>query len=175
MLLAGEVSWSPSYLFSDVEFWSASGRFSYYFPFPAGIVFATSFQGGVIAPIGDTDDIPIALREFCGGTNTVRGYKFEAIGPKINGDPTGGQVFLALQTELRVPIVGDLQGAVFFDEGGVWVDRVRVNLNDLRYAVGLGIRFVTPAGALSADFGWNPHPRQAEYPLEFHLSVGFPF
>jgi len=175
LLLAGEVSWSPSYLLSDIEFWKAGGRFSYFFPFPAGIVFATSFQGGVIAPIGGTGDIPIALREFCGGTNTVRGYKLDSIGPKANGDPTGGQVFLALQTELRIPLVGDLQGALFFDEGGVWYDRVRVNLTELRYGVGVGLRFVTPAGALSADVGWNPHPRAGEYPVEFHLSVGFPF
>lgn len=175
MLLAGEVSWSPSYLLSDVEFWSAGGRFSYFFPFPAGIVFATSFQGGVIAPIGGTDTIPIALREFAGGTNTVRGYKFEGIGPKVNGEPTGGEVFLALQTEVRFPLVGDLQGVLFFDEGGVWFDRLRVNLSELRYAVGTGLRFVTPAGALSADLGWNPHPRAGEHPFEFHLSVGFPF
>jgi outer membrane protein assembly complex protein YaeT len=175
MLLTSEVSYSPSYLLSDVEFWSASGRFSYYFPFPGGIVFATSFQGGVIAPIGDTQDIPIALREFAGGTNTVRGYKFEGIGPKVNGQPTGGQVFLALQSEIRFPIVGDLQGAVFCDQGGVWFDRVRVNLSELRYGVGVGLRYVTPAGALVADVGWNPHPRQGEYPVEFHLSVGFPF
>jgi outer membrane protein insertion porin family len=175
MLLTSEVSYSPSYLLSDIEFWSASGRFSYYFPFPEGIVFAMSFQGGVIAPIGGTQDIPIALREFAGGTNTVRGYKFEEIGPKVNGEPTGGQVFLALQSEIRFPIWGDLQGALFFDEGGVWFDRVRVNLSELRYAVGTGLRFVTPAGALVADVGWNPHPRKSEYPVEFHLSVGFPF
>lgn len=175
MLLAGEVSWSPSPLFSDIEFWSAGGRFSYFFPFPGGLVSATSFQGGVIAPIGGTIEIPIALRKFAGGTNTVRGYKFESIGPEVNGAPTGGQVFLSLQTEVRFPIVGDLQGAVFFDEGGVWFDRLRVNLTELRWAVGPGLRFVTPAGALSADVGWNPHTRNGEHPIQFHLSVGFPF
>ena len=175
ILLTGEVAYSPSTLLSDVEFWSVTGRFSYYFPFPEGIVFAMSFQGGVIGPFGDTEEIPIALRYFAGGTNTVRGYKFEAIGPKVDGDPTGGQVFLALQTEVRFPIWGALQGAVFFDEGGVWFDRLRVHLPDLRYAVGMGLRFLTPAGALVADLGWNPHPRDREYPTEFHLSVGFPF
>jgi outer membrane protein assembly complex protein YaeT len=175
MLLTSQVSWSPSSRLSDVEFWSASGRFSYFFPFPAGIVFAMSFQGGVIAPIGATEEIPISLRQFAGGTNTVRGYKFESIGPKANGEPTGGEVFLAIQTEVRFPIIGSLQGALFFDEGGVWFDRTRVTMSDLRYAVGTGLRFVTPAGALSADLGWNPHPRDGEHPFEFHLSVGFPF
>jgi outer membrane translocation and assembly module TamA len=129
----------------------------------------------VIAPIAGTNEIPIALRYFCGGTNTVRGYKFEAIGPKANGDPTGGQVFLALQSEVRFPIYGSFQGAIFSDQGGVWFDRLRVHLPDIRYSVGIGLRFLTPAGALVADLGWNPHPKDAEYPTEFHLSVGFPF
>src|SRR5262249_41767164 len=176
ILLMAEVSYSPSYLLSDVEFWKAAGRFSYYFPFPEGIVFATSFQGGVIAPIGKTDQIPIALREFAGGTSSVRGYKFESIGPKgANGEPTGGEVSLSFQSEIRFPIYGNFQGALFSDQGGVWFDRTRVHLPDMRYSVGAGLRFLTPAGALVADFGWNPHPRKGEYPVEFHLSVGFPF
>ena len=175
ILLTGEVDYTPIPSFTDIEFWSASGRFSYYFSFPGSVVFATSFQGGVIAPFGGTVEIPIAMREFAGGTNTVRGYKYQAIGPKVNGDPTGGQVFLALQTEFRIPLFGDVQGAVFTDQGGVWFDRTQVNLTEIRYAVGVGLRYITPAGALAADLGWNPHPRQGEYPLEFHLSVGFPF
>lgn len=175
VLLTSQVSYSPGFLLSDIEFWSASGRFSYFFPFPAGIVFATSFQGGVIGPFGDTEEIPIALREFAGGTNTVRGYKFESIGPKVNGEPTGGEVFLAIQSEIRFPIWGSLHGALFSDQGGVWFDRTRVNLSDLRYSVGVGLRFVTPAGALVADLGWNPHTLEGEHPFEFHLSVGFPF
>jgi outer membrane protein assembly complex protein YaeT len=175
ILLTGEVDYTPIPSLTDVDFWSATGRFSYYFQFPGGVVFATSFQGGVIGPFGGTQDIPIAMREFAGGTNTVRGYKFQAIGPKVNGEPTGGQVFLALQSEFRIPLFGDVQGAVFSDQGGVWFDRTKVNLTELRYAVGLGLRYMTPAGALAADLGWNPHPRQGEYPLEFSLSVGFPF
>jgi len=175
ILLTSEVSYSPSYLFSEVEFWKAAGRLSFFLPFPEGIVFATSFGGGVIGPFGGTKEIPIALREFAGGTSSVRGYKFEAIGPKVNGEPTGGEVSLSFQSEIRFPIYGALQGALFSDQGGVWFDRTRVNLSEMRYSVGTGLRFVTPAGALVADVGWNPHPRKGEYPVEFHLSVGFPF
>jgi outer membrane protein insertion porin family len=175
ILLTSEVSYAPSKWLSNVEFWKASGRFSFFLPFPEGIVFATSFQGGVISPIGGTDEIPIALREFAGGTNSVRGFKFEGIGPKVNGNPTGGEVSLSFQSEVRFPIYGNLQGAFFSDQGGVWFDRTRVNLSEMRYSVGGGLRFITPAGAIVADLGWNPHVKQGEYPVEFHLSVGFPF
>jgi outer membrane protein insertion porin family len=175
ILVTSEVSYAPSKWLSNVEFWKASGRFSFFLPFPEGIVFATSFYGGVIGPIGGTEEIPIALREFAGGTNSVRGFKFEGIGPKVNGNATGGEVSLTLQSEARFPIYGNLQGAVFSDQGGVWFDRTRVNLTELRYSLGAGLRFITPAGAIVADLGWNPHVKQGEYPLEFHLSVGFPF
>jgi len=175
ILVTSEFSTSPSTSLSDVQFWSARGRFSYFFPFPAGIVFATSFQGAIIAPIKDTDTIPIALREFAGGTNSVRGFKFESIGPKANGAPTGGEVSLSLQSEIRFPLWGNLQGALFSDQGGVWFERTRVNLSELRYSVGAGLRFVTPAGALVADVGVNPHTKSGEHPVELHLSVGFPF
>ena len=175
ILLTGEVDYTPIPSITDIDFWSATGRLSYFFSFPGGVVFATSFQGGVIGPFGGTVDIPIAMREFAGGTNTVRGYKYQGIGPKVNGEPTGGQVFLALQSEFRIPIVGDLQGAIFSDQGGVWVDRLRVDLTEIRYAVGFGLRYVTPAGAVAADLGFNPHPRPGEYLTEFSLSIGFPF
>ena len=157
------------------EFWKASGHFSFFLPFPEGIVFATSFYGGVIAPIGGTQEIPISLREFAGGTNSVRGFKFQGVGPKVDGNPTGGEVSLTLQSEVRFPIYGNLQGAFFSDQGGVWFDRTRVNLTETRYSLGAGLRFITPAGAIVADLGWNPHVKQGEYPVEFHLSVGFPF
>ena len=173
--MTGEFQWTPSATLSDIEFWSAAGRIGGYIPLPGGLVLASSFQGGIIAPIGSTNEIPISLRYFAGGTNTVRGFKFEAVGPKVDGSPTGGEVFLAWQSEIRFPIWRDLQGAFFSDQGGVWFDRTQVNLTEIRYSVGTGLRYATAAGAIAADVGWNPHTKQGEYPVEFHLSVGFPF
>jgi outer membrane protein assembly complex protein YaeT len=175
ILLSTEMAWSPSRILSDVQFWSATGRFSFYIPLPAGVVFASSTQGGIISPLGGTIDIPISLRYFAGGTNTVRGFSFEGVGPLAGGEPTGGQVFLAAQSEFRFPIIGDLQGAVFFDVGGVWFERTQVDLGEIRNGLGFGFRYITPAGALCADVGWNRDQRPGEHSLELHLSVGFPF
>lgn len=171
----GELAWSPVDFGSDVTFLNVSGRLSGFVPLPAGFVAAASVQGGVIDPIGKTDEIPISLRYFAGGTHSVRGFKFDSIGPEAGGEPTGGEATLALQSELRFPLWGGLHGAVFTDRGGVWFRWRDVDLDETRWSVGAGLRYYTAAGALVADVGWNPRTEDGEHPVELHVSIGFPF
>jgi outer membrane protein assembly complex protein YaeT len=172
-----EVDWSPQSFRSDVVFVSASGRVSGYLPLPLDLVLASSFQGGIILPRGKTQEIPISLRFFAGGETTVRGFKLDTIGPLAGGEPTGGEVYMAVQSELRFPIWGDVHGAVFSDQGGVWFDHNRVAIDEARASVGLGLRYYTAAGAFVLDVGWNPHPyrQYGERPVEVQFSIGFPF
>lgn len=163
-------SWSP-----DIQFASASGRAAMYLPLPRDFVAAVSLQGGVIFAQDDTDEIPISLRYFAGGTSTVRGFKFGTLGSEVGGDPTGGEVYLALQAELRFPIWGDLHGAAFTDRGGVWFSHNDVDLDETRYSVGLGLRYYTVAGAFVVDVAWNPSREEGERAVEVHLAIGFPF
>lgn len=172
---SAEVDWSPESFRSDVVFVSASGRVAAFVPLPLDMVLASSFQGGIIMPRGKTEEIPISLRYFAGGVSTVRGFKPDIIGPLVNGEPTGGEIYLAVQSELRFPIWGDFHGAVFSDQGGVWFDHNRVALDETRWSVGLGLRYYTAAGAFVLDVGWNPHRENGENPVEVHFSIGFPF
>jgi outer membrane protein insertion porin family len=172
---SAEVDWSPEGLRSDVVFVSVSGRISGYFPLPLNLVLATSFQGGIILPLGKTTEIPISLRYFAGGVNTVRGFKIDSIGPTVNGDATGGEVYMAAQSEIRFPIWGDVHGAVFSDQGGVWFEHTQVAFNDTRWSVGLGLRYYTAVGAFVVDVGFNPRRQDSEHLAEFHFSIGFPF
>jgi outer membrane protein assembly complex protein YaeT len=174
-LVDARVEWSGEPFSRDIQFLNAGGRAVALFPLPWALVLAASLQGGVIAPLGSTEVIPVSLRYFAGGTNTVRGFEFASLGPQANGKATGGECFLALQTEVRYPIWGDLHGAVFSDRGGVWQDYRDVNLSECRYCVGTGLRYHTPAGAIVGDFAWNPARRAGEHGWEFHFSIGFPF
>ncbi|MHC4607269.1 MAG: BamA/OMP85 family outer membrane protein [Planctomycetota bacterium] len=173
--LGGQIEWSGGPLDSDVTFVRTSGRTSLYVPLGRDRVFAISLQGGLIRPTESTDEMPISLRFFAGGTNTVRGFEYATLGPKVGGDPTGGEVFFALQMEGRFPIWNKFYGAVFSDRGGVWFDHNDVDLDDTRWSVGLGLRYYTPAGAIAADVGWNPSKEKDEDAVEFHFSIGFPF
>lgn len=175
VFLNAVIEWSGRPFVSDIEFLKVSGRGSLYVPMSWGMVLAWSVAGGVIAPMDETVDIPIALRYFSGGTNTVRGFKYGTLGPKAGGDPTGGEVFLATQLEIRFPILGDLHGALFTDRGNVWFKDQEFRLNDMRWTYGVGLRFHTPAGAIAVDVAWNPEREPDEQAFAVHLSVGFPF
>ena len=53
---------------------------------------------------------------------------------------------LAFSEELRAVLRGNLGGVLFLDAGNVWARSVDFNLDDLRYAVGPGLRYQTPIG-----------------------------
>ena len=65
--------------------------------------------------------------------------------------------------EARVPLVGNLGGVLFLDGGNVWALPWDFNLNDLRYDVGLGLRYNTRIGPFRIDVGQqlNPIPGSA--------------
>ena len=49
-------------------------------------------------------------------------------------------------SEVRFPIKGNFGGVVFLDYGNVWPDPWHFDLGDLHYAVGPGLRYLTPVG-----------------------------
>ncbi len=169
-IIRAEIEWSPEELGSKIQFVRINGRGTYFVSLPWNMVLATSLQGGLIRPVQETDVIPISLRYFAGGTNTVRGFEARDL-----GSPSGGEVYLALQIELRFPIWAGFHGALFHDRGGVWFDHRDIDLDETRWSVGGGLRYYTPAGPIAADVGWNPDRKSGEDSVEFHFSIGFPF
>jgi len=67
----------------------------------------------------------------------------------------GGDMFVNPRAELRIPVGGSVETALFLDAGNLWTDPARVNPFDLRYAVGTGLRVATPIGPLVFDYGLN--------------------
>ena len=53
---------------------------------------------------------------------------------------------------------GKLGGVLFLDGGNVWADSWSIDLRDLRYAVGPGLRYQTPIGPIRFDFGYQLNP-----------------
>jgi outer membrane translocation and assembly module TamA len=69
--------------------------------------------------------------------------------------PIGGHTMLESSAELRAPVWGNFSAVLFADAGNVWNNAWDFNLNDLRYDVGPGLRYLTPVGPLRLDFGYQ--------------------
>jgi len=82
----------------------------------------------------------------------------------------GGDFFINPRIELRIPLGGSLQTAIFLDTGNLWADPSRVDFTQLRYAIGTGRRFETPVGPLVFDYGFNVE--QVLYRLGVFDAVG---
>jgi outer membrane protein assembly complex protein YaeT len=148
-------------------------RFSYYLPLPGRTLLALGARAGAISPIVDV--IPIDVRFFNGGANSVRSFAERDLGPKdAQGNPLGGEFYTVFNAELVFPLWKALQGAVFVDAGNL-TNFDEAGLNDLRYGIGAGLRYKLPVGPLRLDYGVNPSPRADEERGAFHFSFGFAF
>jgi outer membrane protein insertion porin family len=87
---------------------------------------------------------------------------------------SGGEAFTLARAELRFPVAGSLEGALFFDAGNLWLDTKGFDLFRLRYATGAGLRLVTPIGPAALDLGINLAPDRVLNEAMFipHFSIG---
>lgn len=143
-----------------------------------GVVFAKRFDVGVIVPFGETGtlDVPIFKRFFAGGSTTMRGFPFQKLGPLAsNEDPVGGNTILLGSLEARFPIYKKLGGVLFLDYGNVFPDEFDFKLDEIKYAIGTGLRYDTLIGPLRLDFGYTLNPEPGIDRFQFFLSIGHAF
>jgi outer membrane protein insertion porin family len=159
---------------NEIAFTRLTAKYSYYRSIGRSLI-AIGLRAGWIIPANDASDVPIDLRYFNGGATTVRSFAERELGPRDkNGIPIGGTWFTVANIEWDFPITEALSGALFADAGNLFNDEAP-GINDLRYALGIGIRYRLPIGPLRLDYGFNPDRREFEDIGAFHLSFGFAF
>jgi len=149
-----------------------------YLPLWWTTVLASRFQIMAIQPVLGSDDagVPVYKRLYVGGSTTVRGFKYQELGPlDADGNPLGGLSAAVASVELRFPIWKRLRGVAFFDAGVVDLRPFRYPIDEIQTSAGPGIRLATPIGSLRLDVGFpiDPDPGQDSYRI--HLSVGQAF
>ncbi len=177
-LAQGSASVATSAIGSEVDFFRATGRVAYYHPV-GNHNFRMAARVGGITPIGDTISIPIDLRFYNGGPNSVRSFQERALGPldPSSGHQVGGQFFTVFNAEYEVPIkyLTGLNFVVFGDAGNLLAGSGSPSLDNMRYAVGAGLRYMTPIGPLRFEYGYNPDQQPNEPQGTFHVAFGFAF
>jgi outer membrane protein insertion porin family len=193
---------ATSALGSEVDLIRGTVRLGYYLPFgpkalTPGVVedkrgtplqrwfqqsgLAFGARAGAVHSLGNSGPdeaytLPIDERFFNGGSNTVRSFGERKLGPLDNhGNPLGGEFETVFNVEYTFPIYGELQGALFADAGNLLPTSEDLGLNEMRYALGIGLRYKLPIGPIRLDYGFNPDPQPREDSGAFHFSFGFAF
>jgi translocation and assembly module TamA len=124
-----------------------------------------------------TESLPANKRFYAGGGSSIRGYRYQSVGPLGPGNtPLGGRSLFELSAELRYKISDTLGGAFFIDGGNVYDDEVPDFSTQLQWAAGIGARYFTGFGPLRLDFGFPLNPREGiDDPVQFYISIGQAF
>ena len=178
--------WAPSVLGSDVPTVKLTVQHSQYVPLTDELTFVYAARAGWARALNAGEQVPIRERFFLGGRTTVRGFGENEVGPlgaritddlgnlvHPGGDPLGGDLVMNLNVELRFPLLYGLSGAAFVDGGGAYLqDRPIRLLDDFRRSAGPGLRYNTPVGPISLDYGFKLDRRSGESIGEIHFSIG---
>jgi outer membrane protein assembly factor BamA len=178
----------------------AGGQFEYlelvpdvrgYVPLLYGAVLAGHARYGTFF-----GDVPATERFFSGGTNSQRGFAERKLAPFAHGVvgddakmvdvPYGGSTLFESNLEARIPITTiknmPLGAAVFLDGADVTDTRDQLDIGNLHWAVGAGLRLMTIVGPVRLDVGYrlnrtepgnnNPVP---DSHFAYHLTIGEAF
>ena len=124
--------------------------------------------------------VPFFERYYLGGPNTIRSFKSRQISPvDSSGTDIGGNFQVLGNLEYTVPLFFGIRVAVFFDVGNVYGPdqslHAPIDLTNLKYAVGPGLRWNSPFGPIRVDYGVNPNPKGNEKFGNFQFSMGAAF
>ena len=163
---------SATGLLSEFDFVKTSIEGRHYLPLWRRVTFAARLKLGFLQLYGDSEVAPFNVRFFAGGPGSIRGFAVNRVGPLTDGNaPLGGRSLIEGSAELRFPFIGDLGGVLFVDFGQVFESSLVYHLDQLRYAVGPGIRYDTPIGPLRFDVGFITDRRPDEPFGRVELSI----
>ncbi|HWM66459.1 MAG TPA: BamA/TamA family outer membrane protein [Steroidobacteraceae bacterium] len=95
--------------------------------------------------------LPPDQRFYAGGSGTIRGYRYQAVGPLFaNGNPVGGTAINAGTVEYRQRFGTNFGTAAFLDAGNVSKNLNPIN-GELKTGAGVGLRYYTPIGPIRLD------------------------
>ena len=147
---------------------------SWYFPLFWDCVGFLHGRTGYI--IRNGGEVPIYERFYLGGINSIRSFgsgQVSPVDPKT-GDRIGGNKMILFNAEFLFPLIKEqgVRGVLFFDAGNAYDNGDPIDLSDLKYAIGGGIRWQSPMGPLRLEWGYNPDRKKGDPESKWQFSMG---
>lgn len=136
------------------------------FSLQARLRFATTFAGHA-----QPNDLPPSLRFFAGGSQSVRGYDYKALGPQDSlGKVVGGRHLLTASVEPEWAFLKQWGLSLFYDAGNAFDGWRPFTLHQ---GAGVGLHYYSAVGALNLALARQMGVEKPRYAV--HFSVGYAF
>jgi outer membrane protein insertion porin family len=157
---------------SDVEYWTARYNFTQYFPIYGQWTLRLNTDLAYGESLNDTTALPPYKQFYGGGPESIRGYKESYLGPRDSfGNPYGGNVLVASQVELIIPIPekfrSQARASFFYDIGNIFntgevqfTDKLgspvsyEPEFDELRTSVGVAVQWLAPLGFFRFSYAY---------------------
>ncbi len=120
--------------------------------------------------VDSQDALPPSLRFYAGGDNSIRGYQYREVGPRVR--TTGGEYSVGGNKLITGSVEyehyykgGPFGGAIFVDTGSAYNDSP-----DFKTGVGVGVRYKSPIGPVRVDIGHGLDDPDSV--VQLYLSIG---
>jgi translocation and assembly module TamA len=174
---------------SSVGFGRANVRASAYYALDEDANYVLAGRVNFGSVFGDPKSlltIPSNYRFYAGGTDSVRGYRYQSIGPSgLFGFTIGGRSEFDASLEARIKVTDTIGIAPFADIGGAYRDSVPLlervagradrEQGDTRASAGVGLLYYTGIGPIRLDVAAPLNPRKGDRPLAIYVSIGQSF
>ncbi len=112
---------------------------------------------------------------YSGGGGSVRGFDYQGVGPRLpDNTPRGGLSLFETSVEVRRDVWRNFQAVAFIDAGAIGFQETP-NFNNLRYGVGVGLRYKLPFGPIRADIAVPLERRDGDADFQVYVSIGQAF
>lgn len=172
--LAGRLSPELSFEGSTFGYARTQVDASIYHPVNDRVVIAARTRLGTIVG-APRDAVAPSRRFYAGGGASVRGYGFQAIGPRDpNNAPIGGRSITEFSIEARIRAFGNFGIVPFIDAGNIYTSPLP-QLEGFRYGAGVGVRYYSNFGPIRIDVGTPINPQQGDSRIAVYVSLGQAF
>jgi translocation and assembly module TamA len=161
---------------SQALYLKVQGQASYYLSLDeeANTVIAARAKAGSIWG-AVLDEVAAPRRFYAGGGGSVRGYGWQAIGPRLpDNTPQGGLSVVETSFEVRRKITERWGAVVFVDAGAVGSDSFPGG-DDYGVGAGFGVRYDLGFGPIRADIAFPLDKREGDSGFQIYISIGQAF
>lgn len=124
---------------------------------------------------GEELTVPSDRLFYSGGGGSVRGFEYQGVGPRLpDNTPRGGLSLVEGSLELRRDIGRSFGAVAFVDAGSIGFQELP-NLDNMRFAVGVGARYKLPFGPVRADIAFPLNKREGDANFQIYISIGQAF